>query len=127
MQHVDAAVGSLQIAQALRQPGPLGEADPALQQDLMPVTAVEPGKDRRRGTEDLQFGTAERLSDGMLSAWESLGYFEKSHKLAYSELGHAERSRYSELLGPADHERLALVDGLPDRPMLAGRRDHSGR
>jgi len=51
----------------------------------------------------------------MLEAWNRLGLFEEDQKEAYSGLGRRERNRYSEMLGPADQERLALVDDLPHR------------
>ena len=41
---------------------------------------------------------------------EDLGLLRVSDEAAYSELGRKERGRYSELLGPQDQERLALVD-----------------
>jgi hypothetical protein len=60
-------------------------------------------------------GDPDLVAAEMLEAWKRLGLLEKSHKEAYSEIGRRERNRYAELLGPADRERLALVDALPDR------------
>ena len=43
-----------------------------------------------------------------------LGLFGNSDRQAYRELGRQERRRYAELLGAADRQRLALVDGSRD-------------
>ncbi len=59
-------------------------------------------------------GDPQRLVADMLARWEGLGLLTRTHKAAYSELGHQERDRYAALLGPEDRERLALVDGLTD-------------
>ena len=50
----------------------------------------------------------------LLEVWESLGLFTKSFKIAYGELARQERDRYGDMLGEADRQRLALLDGLPD-------------
>ena len=59
-------------------------------------------------------GDPERLVGRMMAAWESLGLFRQGIQEAYSDLGHQERARYQQMLGPEDQERLALVDALPD-------------
>ena len=70
-------------------------------------------------------GDAERLIGDMLEVWNALGLLSRSHKQAYSELGHEERARYAEMLGPEDRERLELVDALPD-PGGADRLEKAG-
>ena len=57
---------------------------------------------------------AERLAAGMMDVWHDLGLFKNSRRETYSELGHQERARYGQILGPEERERLALVDSLPD-------------
>ncbi|MBL3600000.1 MAG: hypothetical protein JMN25_09035 [gamma proteobacterium endosymbiont of Lamellibrachia anaximandri] len=56
------------------------------------------------------------LTRRVLTLWDELGLLQKTPAKAYSELGHRERDRYREMLGDADHQRLALVDALPDQP-----------
>ncbi|MAT64155.1 MAG: hypothetical protein CMN57_00725 [Gammaproteobacteria bacterium] len=57
----------------------------------------------------------------LLEIWRGLDLFSRSYKVAYSEIGRAERDRYGEMLAEADRARLALVDALPD-PGFAGER-----
>jgi hypothetical protein len=60
-----------------------------------------------------QQNSPDRLEQVLLEAWDDLGLFTKTRIQWYSQLGHAEKVRYGDMLGAADRERLALVDALP--------------
>jgi hypothetical protein len=59
-------------------------------------------------------GDADELVAQMLASWHSLGLLTQGVQESYSELAHQERTRYQQMLGPEDRERLKLVDALPD-------------
>lgn len=61
-------------------------------------------------------GSIETLVRDALSIWDSLGLFAEVPKAAYARLAKEEKSRYAELLGEADQQRLALVDALAGEP-----------
>lgn len=64
-------------------------------------------------------GDAERLAEHIEQLWQSLGLFKQNYTLAYRDLAQQEKERYREMLGPADKERLSLVDALPDTKPLS--------
>ncbi len=55
-----------------------------------------------------------RLADEILAAWHGLGLFCNDYLVEFKAVGREERERYEGMLGPADLERLTLVDALPD-------------
>lgn len=65
-----------------------------------------------------QKGGAEALTEYVDSLWSSLKLFTQSFAEGYKDLAKQEKQRYSEMLGPEDKERLALVDRLPDTEPL---------
>jgi len=68
----------------------------------------------------------ECLTTRLLDVWEGLGLLSDSYAAAYRDLGREERERYGEMLGPADLERLALVDAIPDPGTVDSRFDKLG-
>ncbi len=60
----------------------------------------------------------EQLTAHVAKIWDSLLLFSKMPAVIYRNLARTERSRYREMLGEADLQRLALVDALPDPPKL---------
>ncbi len=60
-------------------------------------------------------GDPQKLTQRIVDLWEGLRLFSRTHAEAYRDLGRQERERYAGMLSPEDHERLALVDGLPEQ------------
>ena len=58
----------------------------------------------------------EQLTNNIAAIWGNLHLFSKTPAVAYKDLAREERNRYSDMLGEADLQRLAMVDELPDRP-----------
>ncbi len=55
-----------------------------------------------------------RMIDDIVQLWNSLHLFERSYSIAYRDLAQEEKERYREMLGPEDHQRLALIDALDE-------------
>ncbi len=58
------------------------------------------------------------LAEYIETVWNSLHLFDKTFAIAYKDLAKQEKTRYSDMLGAEDIERLALVDKLPDTEPL---------
>ncbi len=63
-----------------------------------------------------QGGDDEALVRRILALWQRLNIYPAPDKRLYVEIARDERNRYDAMLGPEDHERLALIDELPDVP-----------
>jgi len=63
---------------------------------------------------DARGGDAELLVADLMAIWRRLGLYPATDKQRYVEIARDERNRYDALLGPEDHQRLALIDALPD-------------
>jgi len=59
-------------------------------------------------------GDGDTAAREIVDAWESLGGEPERRPVALRAVAAEERAMYEALLGPADRERLALVDRLPD-------------
>jgi len=59
-------------------------------------------------------GSGDAAAREIVAAWESLGGEPERRPIALRAVAAEERAMYAEFLGPADQERLALVDRLPD-------------
>ncbi len=68
-----------------------------------------------------QGGETVQLCDRIQRVWDGLGLFSRDYRTAYGDIARHERERYSDMLGEADLERLAILDELPDPGFAGGR------
>jgi len=66
------------------------------------------------------YGDKKTMIGEVKSIWNSMGILTKSFADGYKSLAHQEKQRYAGMLGEEDHERLALVDQLPDIELPKG-------
>lgn len=66
------------------------------------------------------YGDISTMTDTVMSVWQSMNLLNKSFAEGYKELAQDEKTRYADMLGDQDQERLKLIDELPDVELESG-------
>jgi len=66
------------------------------------------------------YGDIDSMIDSVIKIWQSMALLDKSFAEGYKQLAQDEKTRYADMLGDEDLQRLKLIDQLPDIELEPG-------